>query len=222
MTPIVTDEMKQISARLERCYTGILFDVMRDAGRPNCVLPYDIRPLIAGQVLAGPIFTISGRAVDLPGHETLLRWTEFLSVAPPGFVVVSQPNDDLRSHMGELSSETLTFRGVKGYVVDGGCRDVSFIEKIGFPVFCRYKTPRDIVGTWVPEKFGEPIEIGSVAINSGDYVMADSDGVVIIPADMIEQVVSRSEELINTENLVRKAILEGEDPKQAYLTYGKF
>ena len=60
------------------------------------------------------------------------------------------------AHMGELSAETLQFRGVRGYIVDGGCRDTGFILNMGFPVFCRYLTPRDVVGIWVPDRFGEP------------------------------------------------------------------
>ena len=57
--------------------------------------------------------------------------------------------------MGELSAETLKFRGVRGYVVDGGCRDVDFILKLGFPVCCRYYTPADIVGRWVVRRYTE-------------------------------------------------------------------
>jgi regulator of RNase E activity RraA len=93
---------------------------------------------------------------------------------------------------------------------------------MGFPVFCRYRTPRDVVGVWLPDRFGEAIEIGGVAIESGDYAFADRDGVVIIPADMAEQAVAMAEKMMQTENLVRKAILDGMDPKQAYLKYGKF
>ncbi|NQZ58867.1 MAG: RraA family protein, partial [Lentisphaeraceae bacterium] len=126
------------------------------------------------------------------------------------------------SHMGEFSSETLTYKKVRGYIVDGGCRDSEFIAKVGFPVWNRYFTPRDVVGRWVPESFNETIKIGEVSISSGDYAFADRDGVVIIPGDMAGAVCTRAEELIGTENLVRKAILEGVDPVEAYLQYGKF
>jgi 4-hydroxy-4-methyl-2-oxoglutarate aldolase len=50
--------------------------------------------------------------------------------------------------MGEHSSETMHFRGIRGYIVDGGCRDSEFIKRIGFRVWCRYFTPIDIVGRW--------------------------------------------------------------------------
>ena len=83
--------------------------------------------------------------------------------------------------MCELSSETLKFRGIEGYVVDGGCRDSDFVMNIGFPVFCRYQTPGDIVGKWTVEALGEPIKIGSLTIRSGDYIMGDRDGLVLTP-----------------------------------------
>jgi regulator of RNase E activity RraA len=124
--------------------------------------------------------------------------------------------------MGELSAETLHAKGVLGYVVDGGCRDLAFIRKLGFPVFHRFATPRDVVATWVPEAFGEPITIGQVRIANGDFILADIDGVVVIPAGIAEQVITRCEEVMQTENQVRKAILEGVDPQEAYLRHGKF
>jgi regulator of RNase E activity RraA len=173
--------------------------------------------------LAGRIFTVSGHAdPTLDAHTTLLEWTKLLSRAPGGSVVICQPNDSTLAHMGELSSETFTHRGVRGYIVDGGCRDSSFILKIGFRVWCRYFTPRDVVGRWVADGFGEPIEMGGVQIRTGDYVMADRDGAVIIPQEIIADVTNRVEEVLRTENKVRTAILQGVDPVDAYLQYRKF
>jgi regulator of RNase E activity RraA len=136
--------------------------------------------------------------------------------------VICQPNDSTLAHMGELSAETLQYRGVRGYIVDGGCRDSDFILGIGFKVFCRYFTPIDVVGRWVADSFGEPIVVGDVAIEARDYVLADRDGVVIVPAEIADEVVARTEEVMQTEDTVRKAILEGVDPQKAYLEYGKF
>ena len=111
---------------------------------------------------------------------------------------------------------------VRGYVVDGGCRDVNFILKLGFPVWCRYFTPRDIVGHWLPEAFDQPIRIGEVTIRAGDLALGDRDGMVILPAARAEEIVAGAEEASRTENLVRKAILEGVDPQEAYLRHGRF
>ena len=124
--------------------------------------------------------------------------------------------------MGELSAETLKYKNVRGYVVDGGCRDTGFILNIGFPVFCRFNTPADIVGRWVPDRLGEPITIGSVTMKSGDYILGDRDGVVVLPGEIAAEAIGKTEEVVSTENKVRTAILSGMDPQQAYLKYGKF
>jgi regulator of RNase E activity RraA len=211
------------AARLDPAYSGAVYDVLRSIGYPNQVLPNTIRPLLPDRKIIGPAYTVGGHSKpNLDGHETLLQWTAMLSKAPIGSVVVTQPNDSSMAHMGELSSETMLYRGIKGYVTDGGCRDSDFIRKIGFPVFCRYFTPVDVVGRWVAETFGEPISIGGVIIKTGDYVFADFDGVVIIPEHLVPEVTEKIEKVLQTENLVRKAILTGVDPQEAYLKYGKF
>jgi regulator of RNase E activity RraA len=214
---------ESLTARLARCYTAAVHDVMRTMGLRHFVLPHEIASLRSDSKAAGPAFTFRGR-VD-PGivaHDTYMGWTAFLSQAPSGCVAVCQPNNRSVAHMGELSAETLKLRGVQGYVVDGGCRDVAVIRQIGFPVWCRYATPADIVGYWLAEGLGMPIEIGGVVIRTGDYVLADSDGVVALPQDRASDIVAETERVMATENQVRKAILGGMDPQQAYLKFRKF
>jgi regulator of RNase E activity RraA len=192
-------------------------------GLPDQLLPSTLRPLDPDRRLAGRVFTVSGHVdLTLDPHATLLAWTGLLSKAPSNSVIICQPNDSTLAHMGELSSETLTLRGVRGYIVDGGCRDSAFILKTGFRVWCRYFTPRDVVGRWIADATGEPIEVGGVAIKTGDYVLADRDGVVIIPGDMAAEVTEKVEQVLATENMVRTAILQGVDPVEAYLRHGKF
>jgi 4-hydroxy-4-methyl-2-oxoglutarate aldolase len=215
--------MDKISKQLEKCYTGVVFDVMREQGISNKVLPQELRPLIPGVTLCGPIFTVSGHVDEtVDGHESLLQWTGFLSKAKRDHVVVCQPNDSRVSHMGELSSETFKYRGIRGYVVDGGIRDSEFILSIGFQIFHRYFTPKDIVGYWIPDGFDVPIIIGGVEIIPGDYLLGDRDGVVIIPGEHVEEITTLSTEAMQKESLVRKSIMEGDDPQEAYLKYGKF
>jgi 4-hydroxy-4-methyl-2-oxoglutarate aldolase len=219
----MTERSDALAARLLVCYAAAVHDVLREMGHGRCVLPPNIRPLDPAKKLAGEIYTVSGH-IDLNAdpHDTLVQWTGLLSKAPPGKVLVCQPNTYDIALMGELSAETLNFRGVRGYVVDGGCRDTDFILELGFPVFCSFNTPKDIVGRWVPDRFGEPITIGEVTISTGDYLLGDRDGVVIIPGKIVDDVVKKTEEVLQTENTVRTAILVGMDPQEAYLKYGKF
>jgi regulator of RNase E activity RraA len=219
----MTDRSNQLAARLMNCYAAAVHDVLRGLGHGRCVLPPTIKPLDPAKKLTGEVFTVSGH-VDLTRdpHDTLVQWTGLLSKAPPGKVLVCQPNTHEIALMGELSAETLHFRGVRGYVVDGGCRDSEFILELGFPVFCSFTTPKDIVAKWVPDRFGEPITIGEVTVSAGDFLIADRDGVVLIPDAIADEVVHRTEEVMQTENKVRTAILSGMDPQEAYLKYGKF
>lgn len=212
-----------LTTRLEQCYAAAVHDVLRGMGHPNCVLPPQIRALDPTRRLAGAIYTVSGRIDQTrSAHDTLLAWTGLLSKAPAGKVVVCQPNTHKVALMGELSAETLNNKGVLGYVVDGGCRDTDFILKQGFPVYCSFNTPADIVARWMPDHFGEPVTIGDVTISSGDYLLGDRDGVVIIPGEIVEEVVTKTEEVTRTESSIRSAILGGMDPQEAYLKFGKF
>ena len=212
-----------LTARLARCYTGVVFDVMRGLGHADCILPPSIAPLDLGMVAAGPVFTVRGMPdKTVSAHESLLRWTELLARAPAGHVVMVQGNDSERALMGELSAETLQFRGVRGYIVDGGCRDTAFIRRLGFPVFCDKATPRDIVGAWVPVAYDEPISYGQVVVRPGDHVLADCDGIVVIPGGIAASVIDAATAAMSTEDKVRAAILSGVDPRQAYLDHGKF
>jgi 4-hydroxy-4-methyl-2-oxoglutarate aldolase len=172
----------RLTERLEKCYSGAVHDVMREMGLRDFVLPPSIRPLIPERKLCGPAFTVRGRVdTSADAHHTLVEWTGLLSKAKAGTVIVCRPNDSTVAHMGELSAETLQLRGIRGYIVDGGCRDADFILNIGFPVWCRYFTPRDVLAYWLPDATEIPITIGDVMIKNGDYVLADRDGVVVVP-----------------------------------------
>jgi 4-hydroxy-4-methyl-2-oxoglutarate aldolase len=208
--------------RLSRCYTGIIHDTMRAMGLSDFTLPPDLRPLLPGEKLAGPAFTVEGRTGEFDAHETLLGWTGLLSAAKPGHVWVCQPNTQEVALMGELSAETLKNKGVRGCVIDGLSRDTEFMIEMGFQAFFKAYTPRDIVGVWLPKAVDEPVKIGEVWIRPGDYILGDRDGVVRIPVEVIEEVLEKAEIAIGAENKVRSAILSGMDPQAAYLQFGKF
>jgi regulator of RNase E activity RraA len=214
---------QSLSQRLRHCYSSAVHDVLRELDHPNCVLPSTLLPLVPGSKLAGQVWTFSGYMDHTADrHKTLLEWTGVLAKVPHGSIPVCQPHNSEIALMGELSAQALVQREVPGYIVDGGCRDVDFLIDMNFPVFCRFNTPSDIVGRWLPDRLGEPLTIGSVTICSGDYVLADRDGIVIIAQSIAGQAIAETEKMMNTESDLRKAIINGEDPQQAYLRYGVF
>jgi regulator of RNase E activity RraA len=83
--------------------------------------------------------------------------------------------------------------------------------------------PAAIQGLTIDQKVaGRPIQIGDVGIRRGDFIIGDKDGVVVIPKQITMEVLGKAEEVVNAENLVRKAILQGVHPVDAYRKYGRF
>lgn len=210
-------------ATLQGVYTSVIHDVLRAMGRRNFTLPPRITPLQPDMVLTGPAFTIEGRIDEsAEAHQTLLDWTGLLSKARPGHVWISQPHNQTVAQMGELSAETLHRKGVLGAVMDGGLRDAGFILRLGFACWRTFHTPRDVVGMWRPTGTDVPIMIDDVQVNPGDWLHGDRDGMVVIPAGLLDAVIEQAVAAMQTESAVRRAILGGMDPQDAYLAHGKF
>lgn len=204
-------------------YTGAISDILDEMGLADQVLPHSIQALDPGRIVAGRALTVLGeRAPGMTRDDYFIPFLEMLGAIGPGDVVVSQPNDSTIAHFGELSAETAKTRGGAGVVIDGGVRDIDYIIKLGFPAFARYTTPQDIVGRWRLLDFNVPVTIGRTRVLPGDYVLGDRDGVLTIPASVAEEVIGKAEEVIRTENHLRKAVLEGMAPVEAYRKYGRF
>jgi 4-hydroxy-4-methyl-2-oxoglutarate aldolase len=204
-------------------YTGAINDILDEMGFPHQVLPKEIQSIQPGQTLAGRALTVRGERATGHARDDYFRpFLTMLGAIGAGDIVVSQPNDHTIAHFGELSAETAKHRGGRGAVIDGGIRDVDYILKLGFPIFARYQTPQDIVDRWRLLDYNVAITIGEVRIHPGDFVVGDRDGVVVIPQSAAEEVIAKAEEVVHTENDVRKAILEGMHPVEAYEKFGRF
>ncbi len=206
----------------EKCYTGVIHDVMRAVGFKDFVLPKRVKPLQPEKVLCGPAFTIEGQMTNADAHETLLAWTGLLSQCPEGHIWTAQPHTHEIAQMGELSAETLKNKGVLGCVLDGALRDTNFILEIGFPCWRTHHTPKDVVGLWLPKAVNVDIAFDDIRIRPGDWLHGDRDGMVVMPHEHLDEILASSQEAMQTENQVRTAILSGTDPQEAYLKYGKF
>ena len=204
-------------------YTAVLADILDARGLHDQTLPPSIRPLEPGSRLAGPAYTIKGRPAETSDYEATLRSVlGVLGSVPEEHVAVYACDHDVSAHLGELSVAALKGRQVAGCVLDGGCRDVRFIREEGFPVFCRYVTPEDSTWRWEIEETQVPVTIGHVGITPGDWVVGDDDGVVVVPFEIADRVLTEAEEKAETENKVRIAIREGMSPLAAYDEYGTF
>ena len=128
------------------------------------------------QMMVGPAFTVKARAGDNLALHAALNFCQEGDV-----LVVSNEEDDTRALMGEITMAYLKYtKKVAGIVLDGPIRDIDEIGKWDFPVYCTGTTP----GGPYKEGPGEvnvPIACGGVSVNPGDIILANADGVIVIP-----------------------------------------
>jgi 4-hydroxy-4-methyl-2-oxoglutarate aldolase len=217
------DRHAEVARRFRALYTGAVSDVLDELGHRNQVLPSSIAALRPGMKLAGPAFTVKGRSNPEVDYEASLRGIlTMLGAVPEGHIAVYETGDDVAAHLGELSVAALRARGCAGVLLDGGVRDVDLILDQQLPVYCRYATPADGPGRWEVTQWGATVRIGGVDVHTGDYLFADADGALVIPADVVPKVLEQAEHVAHTENLVRDAVIDGLSPLAAYEQFGRF
>jgi 4-hydroxy-4-methyl-2-oxoglutarate aldolase len=146
----------------------------------------DIRPIFAGAACAGSAVTV---AVP-PGDNLMIHVA--IELCQPGDVLVVAPQTPSKvGYVGDLIATALQARQVAGLVIDAGCRDISVIEEMGFPIWSRY------VSSFGPikESLGNvniPIAIEGVEIAPGDAVVADQDGVVVVTMARVDEVLRQA------------------------------
>lgn len=212
------------SERLRQLYTGVVADILDDLGYRSQCLPADIRPLDRTTKVAGPVYTVRGRARHADdGVDPRYRQMEMLENIFPGSVVVIDPGDEsTAAHWGELMSNVAQQRGATGTVIAGGLRDSQQILDIGYPVFCRYHSPLTAVWRWEITDFNVPLQIGRVAVRPGDLVLGDIDGILIVPAAIADQVIEKAEDVKRKETVVRERLQHGGDIRTLFEQYKVF
>jgi regulator of RNase E activity RraA len=209
--------------RFARIDTAAITDVLDELGLLRQTLPSAIQPLTPAMRIAGYAFTARGRphrGTPRDRDQTLRRFLGMIGAAPVDSVLVLAANDGVAAHFGELGAQWFRRHRVRGAVIDGATRDAAAIVRLGFPTFVRYRTPQDSVPRWRVVDWGRPITIGGVRIALGDVVVADLDGVVVVPRRVAHEVLQRCEKLVGAEGAVRTAIRRGLTPLAAYEKFG--
>jgi regulator of RNase E activity RraA len=159
---------------------------------------------LAGGALFGPAFTVRTMA----GESSTLHLA--VAAAPPGSILVVDAGGYCdRAVWGELLSVAAVARGLNGTVVDGAVRDVAAIRAMGYPLFARAHTPAGPHKGWTGD-WGRPVSCGGVVVHTGDLVIGDDDGVVVVPVDEAPQVRAALEPRLEVEDGWRRRINAGE------------
>jgi 4-hydroxy-4-methyl-2-oxoglutarate aldolase len=217
--------MEEIIKRYKQLYTGLIYDILENMGFPQQVLANDIKPLRQEMVVAGPAFTVKG-TTDVTGdgkrRERILRmWPDMQYPC----VEVRDCNLDLNvAHFGELNATLSRRYGAVGAVIDGGTRDSNFILKMNYPVFTRYQNPVEAFRRWSVTEWQIPVAIRGalstiVLVHPGDFVFGDIDGVVIVPKEIVMDVLLQAEEIRVKENMSREEFKSGKNPEEVFAIY---
>jgi regulator of RNase E activity RraA len=211
----------EILERLERLYPAVVADCLDKVGVRTQVMDPRIRPLYPEARMAGFASTVHAVQVDSPPanrddyYRGELQAVDALE--PDDVMVVSTVQG---SYWGELLATASRYRGARGIVVDGYTRDTLQLIEMRFPTFVAGISCHDSLGRIDVDAVGVPVECGGVRVEPGDLVLADFDGVVVVPSAAADEVISLAEAKVSGENLVRSKLAEGMPVWDAFRTYG--
>lgn len=170
---------------------------------------HGIRPLYNCPKVVGTAITMQVIAYgenNPPGHMGV----DPLEASQPGDVIVIDNNGRIDQNCwGEIMTYAALQKGVAGVIIDGASRDVDIIEETNFPVFARGIVPLTARGRNVQRDVNCLVKIGGVQVRPGDILMADKNGVVVIPAERAEEVLKVSQDLFQRETAIVERIKQG-------------
>jgi 4-hydroxy-4-methyl-2-oxoglutarate aldolase len=175
------------AADVVKGFQGLPTTAVSDIIDLSCVMRYAIHPLWPdiGRI-AGPAFT-----VRTPRHDNLMLHAAIYR-AEPGDVIVVEAGDDAMAVAGGNVCAIAQKRGVAGFIVDGVIRDIGESRANGFPLFARGRSPIPAAKEG-PGEINHPIRCGGVVVHPGDVVVADDEGIVVIPLAKAEEVLKKAQ-----------------------------
>lgn len=195
--------------RLEKLSTTNLADALDKVEMRGAVI--GIRPLFGMPKVIGRAATIKMTAAGLIKSKKHLGIDAIASASPGDVIAIDNRGDIYNNCWGEILSCAAQKKGVSGVFVDGAARDVDFCREIGFPVFARGIVPITARGRIMQEDFNCPIRLGDVQVRPGDILVGDVNGIVVLPPEKIDEVLSAAEGILEKEEAMKADILAGMD-----------
>jgi regulator of RNase E activity RraA len=168
-------------------FQGLATTAISDIIDLSCVMRFSIQPLWPDMPrIAGPAFT-----VRTPHHDNLMLHAAIYR-AEPGDVIVVEAGDESMAVAGGNVCAVARKRGVAGFIVDGVIRDIGESRANGFPLFARGRSPIPAAKEG-PGEINHPIRCGGVVVHPGDIVVADDEGIVVVPLSRAAEVLKKAQ-----------------------------
>jgi regulator of RNase E activity RraA len=210
-----------IAQMRERLYSAVVCDALDKLGYRRQSPRVPIRPLTASGVLVGRCKTTLWAEM---GHEDPQPYElelQAVDTCRADDVIIAAAGGSLRSGLwGELLSTAARRAGCVGAIVDGAVRDTVKMAAMGFSVLARGTSPYDSRDRNRVIDVDVPVEIDGVRFSPGDLVIADADGIVVVPQEVEAEAISAAWEKVSAENVVRDSIASGMTATEAFKKYG--
>ncbi len=204
-----TEKFEPYRKRLERLCTTNLSDALDKIGIRGAVI--GIRPLFGMPKVIGRAVTIKMTAAGMVKSKRHLGIDAIATAAPGDVVTIDNRGDLYNNCWGEILSCAAKKKGVLGVFIDGASRDIDACQEMEFPVFARGVVPITARGRIMQEDFNCVIRLGDVQVRPGDILVGDVNGLVVIPSEKVEEVISAAEEIFEKEERMKADILKGMD-----------
>jgi len=216
--------IEEMVERYQRLYTAAINDIFQERGLHHQWLGPDIKcrtKELAGEVVAGFAFTVQWIFDPRPDERDRPAAKMVASYPKDSIIVVDAGADQISGFWGELATTVCIRNGVNGAVINGGAKDTGFVKMMGFPIFCRFTTPVDGFYRSRLRAWQIPIWINDILIRPGDFIVGDSDGVLVIPQEIAEEVLVEAERRAEKESKVREMLKQGISPDEASQLTGR-
>jgi regulator of RNase E activity RraA len=137
-------------------------------------------------------------------------------------VVFDPGKEKVCAAWGEFMALVARNNGCRGVVVDGPIRDTEMIVEAGFQIFGTGFWPVSSVGRWRPVHMGQPVVFQGVEVRSGDLVLGDIDGVVVVPGPVVEDVLQAAEACYQAERSMKEELRAGKTMDEVFAKYGRW
>ena len=211
-------DLKQVEDKIN---SSVISDVLDGMGIRGQAMDTTIRPVQDDMKIVGIAATMLMTDQYDYSKDTFTLQFQVIDALKPGEVLMVCSNGSERAALwGELLSTAARYRGAKGVVIDGVARDIKLIREMNFPVFAAGINPISSKGRIIAVDHNCPVKMGGVTVNPGDLVVADIDGVVVVPSDKTEEVIERALEIVTSETKTRDELKKGAGLYDVFKKYG--